>query len=51
MESSMKYVHGQVISLMLTLSDVWNEEEVKNYPSYLPSFDEFIVDFKKLLEE
>ena len=27
------------------LSDAWNENMVKEYPDYLPSFDEFIEDF------
>ncbi len=31
------------------LQKVWDEEKVKDYPNYLPSFDEFLFDFAGLL--
>ena len=40
METQLK----KVISEMETLSEIWDEEKVKQYPAYLPSFDEFITD-------
>lgn len=33
------------------LSNVWVEQKVKQYPDYLPSFDEFLTEFSSLLEE
>lgn len=33
------------------LSENWDNEKIKNYPSYLPSFDEFLSDFELLFEE
>jgi hypothetical protein len=27
------------------LSEVWDNDKVKKYPKYLPSFDEFLSDF------
>ena len=32
------------------LLDEWDEEQVKKYPAYLPSFDEFLGDFADLVE-
>ena len=32
------------------LLNEWDEEQVKNYPAYLPSFDEFLADFADLIE-
>ena len=31
------------------LQKAWDEEKVKDYPNYLPSFDEFLFDFAGLL--
>ena len=33
------------------LSEFWDNDKVKNYPKYLPSFDEFLSDFAGILEE
>ena len=33
------------------LSEVWNNDKVKKYPKYLPSFDEFLSDFAGILDE
>jgi hypothetical protein len=33
------------------LSEVWDTDKVKNYPKYLPSFDEFLSDFAGILYE
>jgi hypothetical protein len=33
------------------LSEVWDNDKVKQYPKYLPSFDEFISDFAGTLDE
>ena len=38
------------ISAGYELMEAWNEHEVRNYPSYLPSFDEFIFNFEDLME-
>jgi hypothetical protein len=33
------------------LSEVWDNDKVKKYPKYLPSFDEFLSDFAGILDE
>ncbi len=33
------------------LSEFWDNDKVKNYPKYLPSFDEFLSDFSGILDE
>lgn len=33
------------------LRDCWDEEQIKKYPKYLPSFDEFVLDFSEMLVE
>ena len=33
------------------LSEVWDNDKVKKYPKYLPSFDEFLSDFAGILGE
>jgi len=33
------------------LAEVWDENQVKHYPNYLPSFDELVAEFSTLLEE
>jgi len=41
--------HRKVITAMWKLYDVWDEDLNFNYPKYLPSFDDFIHDFRWLL--
>lgn len=31
------------------LREAWDNDEVENYPDYLPSFDEFLVEFSRVL--
>lgn len=33
------------------LSALWHEDAVTTYPEYLPSFDEFLVEFSALMDE
>ena len=33
------------------LSEIWDNDKVKNYPKYLSSFDEFLTDFRGILED
>jgi len=47
MQTALQNVYNANIALL----EVWDEDQVKQYPSYLPSFDEFIVDLMALLEE
>lgn len=46
MEEALK----KFIEAGMTLSEKWDNEKVKSYPKYLPSFDEFIVEFTGILE-
>ena len=41
----------EAIAALQALADAWDEEQVHAYPSYLPSFDEFIHDLGGMLEE
>ena len=43
--------HRKVIDEMQKLSEMWNADEVKKYPKYLPSFDEFVNEFMYLTKE
>lgn len=46
---NMKQQHRKVLSEMLVLSEIWNQDRVCKYPEYLPSFDEFIIEFANLM--
>jgi len=50
-ESEFKEQLKKTVHEMNKLAEVWNEEEVKQYPKYLPSFDEFVNEFRELIEE
>ena len=44
-----KQKHLNALNALKELYKVWMEldtEEVQNYPDYLPSFDEFIMEFE-----
>ena len=41
----------QACTELLWLAEHWQEEYIRNYPSYLPSFDEFIADFSCMMDE
>jgi len=41
----------KVISEMQALSEIWDENQIKQYPAYLPDFDEFIIDLARMLSE
>ena len=41
----------KVVNEMRELIEVWDENKVKNYPKYLPSFDEFVAEFAGMLED
>lgn len=38
-----------MIKAMNALSEVWDESKVRNYPMYLPSFDDLIADMNNML--
>ena len=42
--------HQKVVEEMRKLSEIWVEYKVKNYPKYLPSFDEHVEDIAGMLE-
>ena len=50
-EESMEDVLRKFIEAGHKLSEVWDNDKVKNYPKYLPSFDEFLADFRDILED
>jgi hypothetical protein len=50
-EESMEDVLRKFIEAGYKLSEVWDNGRVKNYPKYLPSFDNFLVDFRGILED
>jgi hypothetical protein len=50
-EESMEDVLRKFIEAGYKLSEVWDNDRVKNYPKYLPSFDNFLVDFRGILED
>ena len=43
--------HEKVVDELLKLLEVWNEKEIRKYPKYLPSFDEFAIDFMDMVKE
>jgi hypothetical protein len=45
---AMYAAHKKVIAAMYNLEDVWDNKFSTNYPKYLPSFDEFIDEFREL---
>lgn len=50
-EEEMRATLDKFIEAGWELSEKWSHDAVRNYPSYLPSFDEFLVDFSRLMEE
>ena len=50
-EESMEDVLRKFIEVGQKLSEVWDNDKVKNYPKYLPSFDELLADFRGILED
>jgi hypothetical protein len=50
-EESMEDVLRKFIEAGHKLSEVWDNDKVKNYPKYLPSFDEFLAEFRGILED
>ena len=40
----------EAIAALNRLEEVWDEDQVQNYPSYLPSFPELIHDLSDILE-
>ncbi len=49
-KTKMQKEFKKTISALYDLKEAWNEDEVKNYPQYMPSFDEFIDDFIKTIK-
>lgn len=47
----MQQAHREVVDSMFRLLEVWNEEEVRNYPRTLPSFDELTLMVQDILNE
>lgn len=47
----MKQALKECIKAMHKLDEEWDNYQVKNYPKYLPSFDEFVVEFSGILED
>lgn len=47
-----KRQHKKVVEEMKRLYVIWIESDefelVKNYPDYLPSYDEFVIDFERI---
>ena len=50
-ETEMEARLKEAVAALQALSDAWDEEQVYSYPSYLPSFDEFVYDLSGMLEE
>jgi hypothetical protein len=48
-EGTMEEALREFIRAGKKLEKVWDEEKVKSYPNYLPSFDEFLFDFEGLM--
>ena len=48
--SDFEMAHELALYALQRLRDTWDEEEVRQYPKYLPSFDQFVEDFRKMLE-
>ena len=49
--SEMVIAFGRAITSLSVLRDVWDEAQVKHYPSYLPSFDVFVADLTVMLDD
>lgn len=45
----MAKAHAEFMAAASRLSEVWDEEFVYQYPGYLPSFDEFVLDMANLM--
>jgi hypothetical protein len=50
-EVSMEDALRKFIEAGHKLSEVWDNNKVKNYPKYLPSFDDLLGDFRGILED
>jgi hypothetical protein len=50
-EVSMEDALRKFIEAGHKLSELWDNDKVKNYPKYLPSFDEFLAEFRGILED
>ena len=48
--SDFEMKHELALYALHALEQAWEEEAVKQYPKYLPSFDQFISDFSAMLE-
>ena len=50
-EITMKEQLETVVTEMYSLVELWDEKQAKQYPTYLPSFDEFIVDLQNMMHD
>jgi len=48
--SKFKIQFKKTMDALYELVNLWDNDSVKDYPEYLPSFDEFVSDFSRLLE-
>ena len=40
----------EAVAALNRLEEAWDEEQVQNYPPYLPSFNDFIRDLDRMLD-
>lgn len=46
-QTEFQKAHGEAVKSLRALLAAW-PKDVRNYPKYLPSFDEFVADFAEI---
>ena len=49
MDSKMLKAYKRFMHASAELSQVWDNDQVVDYPKYLPSFDEFVYDISYIM--